>query len=269
MRLQIKRSWTSWCDCKVGAAGSWLHLASYVLVHASKYHHFSSPSRCIQNIDTSNIRILFSKEMDRADINLIICNFPDDFAPRPLLQTVQFLFWMDLSGTLADFLRAWERKTSGISSKWMMDGSYLCVFIPQCKENEIFLLMQALCWYYHWESYRYLKIYRKCVKKIETSMKSRLGVTLTDPAHNRPLPTNLAKQNSGPPGTTGAGLPPGTSGAAATGWFSLDMRSLKIETKPMFDTPQGTPLIHCPVSTALFVDCINSVAAFLWPPMVM
>ena len=147
---------------KVGAAGSWLHLASYVLVHASKYHHVSSP-RCIQNIETSHIRILFSKEMDRADINLIICNFPDDFAPTPLLQTVQFLFWMDLSGTLADFLRAWERKTSGISSKWMMDGSYLCVFIPPCKENEIFLLMQALYWYYDWESY--LKIYRKCVKK--------------------------------------------------------------------------------------------------------
>lgn len=59
-------------------------------------------------------------------------------------------------------------------------------------------------------------------------MKSRLGVTLTDPPHNRPLPTNLAKQNSGPPGTTGAGLPPGTSGAAAIGWFSLDRRSLKL-----------------------------------------
>lgn len=109
---------------RVGAAGSWLYLASYVLVHASKHHHFSSPSRCIQNIEISHIRILLNKEMDRADIDLIICNFPDNFPPKPLLQTVQFLFWMDLSGTLADFLRAWARKTSGISSKWMMDGSY-------------------------------------------------------------------------------------------------------------------------------------------------
>lgn len=84
------------------------------------FPHLVDVCRCIQNIETSHIRILFNKEMDRADIDLIIWNFPDDFPPQK--KTVQFLFWIDLSGTLADFLRAWERKTSGISSKWMMDG---------------------------------------------------------------------------------------------------------------------------------------------------